>query len=200
MVNHLKRLLLLIAMTAWAQSIGVAASLFSNEASISPPGIIQLQTNQVRTEAQLLEDVRLDCIQKRRTICGKILKVLPDGLVIDSGYTNLMRDPLNRSWLVPGSAQAQQATNMVESDQPNCVCLGLVFLSNLPKKPARPAVHLYDYVNLTGYPAGQYIYTSVGDVRRTVRRFSAKLATAIEWNFNAIEKENQISSVENRTR
>jgi hypothetical protein len=189
-----------MAMTAWAQNIVVAASPLSNEASNSPPEIIQRQTNQVRSEAQRLEDIRLDCIQKRRTICGKILKVLPEGLVVDSGYTNIMRDPLNHSWLVPGSVQAQQATNLVEGDQPNCVCLGLVFLSNPPKKPAKPAARLHDYVILTGYPTGQYTYTSVGDLRRTVRRFSAKLAAAIEWNFNEIEKQNQTSSVENRAR
>jgi hypothetical protein len=200
MVNHLKRLLLFMALTARAQNVDVAASPLSNEASNSSPGMMQRQTNPVRTEAQRLEDIRLYCIQKRRTICGKILKVLPDGVVIDSGYTNIMRDPLNHSWLAPGSVQAQQATNLVEGDQPNCVCLGLVFLSNLPKKPSKPAARVYDYVNLTGYPAGQYTYTSVGDLRRTVRRFSAKLAAAIEWNFNEIEKQNQTSSVENRAR
>jgi len=178
MGNRLKLLLLFVATSTWAQSIAVA------------------QTNQ----AQLLEHTRLQCIQQRRIICGKIVKVLPDGLIIDSGYTNLMRDPLNHFWLVPASAKAERAVNLIEGDQPNCVCVGLVFLSNLPKRPAKPAAHLYDYVNLTGYPAGQYIYTSVGEVRRTVRRFSAKLAAAIEWNFNEIEKQNQVSSVENRSR
>jgi hypothetical protein len=35
--------------------------------------------------AQRYEQTRVDCIQARRTICGKILKVLPAGLVVDSG-------------------------------------------------------------------------------------------------------------------
>jgi len=157
--------------------------------------MIQSQANQGLTVAQRLEDIRLDCIQKRRTICGKILKVLPDGLVVDSGYTNLMRSPLNHSWLASGFAQAEPATNMVEGDQPNCVCIGLIFLTNLPKKPA---AKVYDYVNLTGYPTGQYTYTSVGDLRRTVRRFSAKLATSIQWHFDESEKQDQFSNFDNK--
>jgi hypothetical protein len=101
---------------AWAQNSDVAAAHFPSGVSNSPPEIIQRQTNQVLTMAQRIEDIRLDCIQKRRTFCGKILKVLPDGLVIDSGYTNIMRDPLNHSWLVPGSVKAEQATNLASSN------------------------------------------------------------------------------------
>jgi hypothetical protein len=34
------------------------------------------------------EQVRTGCIEGRRLICGKVLKILPDGLVVDSGYTD----------------------------------------------------------------------------------------------------------------
>jgi len=188
MVHQLKKLLLFAALPALAQNDNVAASHFSSEASNSPPGIIRSQTNQSPGMAQRLENIRLECIQNRRTICGKILQVLPDGLVIDSGYTNIMRDPLNRKWLIPGSVQGRHAANVVEGDQPACVCIGLVFLTDLPKKP-KPKV--YDYVNLIGYPTGQYTYTSVGDVRRTVRRFSAKLTHLVQRKFDESEKQNQ---------
>ena len=43
---------------------------------------------------QHVEELRAQCIQERRIICGKIVKILPDGIVVDSGYTNLMRAPL----------------------------------------------------------------------------------------------------------
>src|ERR1700728_4034466 len=78
---------------------------------------------------QAVETVRADCIQSRRIICGRILKVLPSGLVVDSGYTSLMRHPLDRSWLVPSTVQAEREPNLVEKNEPDCVCAGLVFVT-----------------------------------------------------------------------
>ena len=46
------------------------------------------QTNSSLTAFQHSEQIRADCLQGRRLICGKILKVLPDGLVVESGYTD----------------------------------------------------------------------------------------------------------------
>ncbi len=135
---------------------------------------------------QRVGKARWDCIQSRRIICGKILKVQPDGLVIDSGYTNLMRPPLNRSWLAPGTVMAQRAVNFVEDNQPDAVCIGLVFLTDLPK---RPVPKVYDYVILTGYPTGKCVYTSVGDVRRTIRKFSAKFDKAVRWKMEESERQ-----------
>lgn len=133
-------------------------------------------------KAQRVEKIRLDCIQNRRLISGKILKIEPDGLIVDSGYTNLGRYPLNRSWLVPGTAIAARATNVIEGKQPDSICMGPVFLTDLPKvKGAKPK--LYDYVNLEAFPMGHCSYNSVGDLQRTVRRFSAKLVKAVQWQF-----------------
>lgn len=92
-----------------------------------------------------------------------------------------MRSPLNRSWLVPGAVEARAAVNLVEDNEPDAVCIGLVFLTDLPKKPVAKA---YDYVDLRGYLSGQYIYTSAGDVRRTIRRFSTKLSKAVQWKLD----------------
>jgi hypothetical protein len=165
-------MLLLVALPVWAQTNSAPAALPS-------------QTNQSLSRSQQIEAFRAECIQHRRTICGKILKVLPDGLVVESGYTNLMRAPLNHSWLAPGSVKAMLAANLVEGQQPDCVCVGLVFLTNLPKKPAPK---LYDYVDITGFPEGSYTYTSVGDLRRTVRRFSTKLSKAVQWHLDERDK------------
>jgi hypothetical protein len=142
------------------------------------------EQGQTRTNAGLAmllhdEKVRADCIKGRRLICGKILQIRPDGLVVESGYTNLLRDPLTRSWLVPGTVTASRAVHLIENDEPGGVAVGRVFVTDFPKsrkvKPAR-----YDYVIIEGYPAGQYTYTSLGTIRRTVRHFSAVLTVAVD--------------------
>jgi hypothetical protein len=157
--------------------------------SNSPAETFQIQTNQDFSFAQRVEEIRMACIEGRRSICGKILKVLPDGLVVDSGYTNLLRAPLNRSWLAPGTVSATRASNVIEGNEPNSICIGLVFLTDLPKSHgAKPKPKLYDYVLIVGYPAGQYTYTSVGNVQRTVRKFSASLNAAVNWKLNNSEK------------
>jgi hypothetical protein len=186
---RLNTLFLFVAMPALAQSNNVASTNHSIEIPNSPPGKFQSQTNQSLSMAQRIEEIRMDCIQNRRIICGKILKVLPDGLVIDSGYTNLMRPPLNRSWLLPGTVVAVRATNLVEENQPDSVCIGLVFLTDLPKTPGTKPKR-YDYVNLEVFPTGQYTYTSVGDLQRTVRKFSTQLVKAVQWKLDESEKQN----------
>jgi hypothetical protein len=136
------------------------------------------------------EQVRAECLQGRRMVCGRILKVLPDGLVVESGYTDLLRPPVNHSWLVSGSVTTSRPGNQVEGREPEAVCVGVVFLTDIPKgrrATARPKP--LDYVILLGYPAGQYTYTSVGTVQKTVRRFSANLLTAVKWNVDAAEKQ-----------
>src|SRR5579864_8919232 len=90
-------------------------------------------TNDGLSGALRFQKVRMDCIRARRIICGKIIKVLPDGLVVESGYTNLMRAPLNKSWLIPGTVTATRPTDLVEANEPDAVCVGLVFLADLPK-------------------------------------------------------------------
>ena len=180
--------LAVVALSAPAQGQSVALTNRLGTGSNDQAGIIQNQRGPNLAEAQRVEQIRAACIQSRRRICGKILQVTPDGLVIDSGYTNLMREPLNRSWLVPGTAAATRATNVIEANQPGSVCLGLVFLTEIPRKPdAKP--RLYDYVNLEAFPAGQYTWTSVGDVQRPLRRFSTKIEKAIEWRLDETGKQ-----------
>jgi len=120
------------------------------------------------------EQIRARCLEGRRSICGKIIRIFPDGLLIEAGYTNLLREPLTKSWLVPATVTASLAPNPVESKEAGAICFGTVFLSDLPRgKP-----HLYDYVILCGYPTGEMAYTSVG-IKKTARRFSANLDKAV---------------------
>jgi len=127
------------------------------------------------------EDVHAACVEGRRYICGKVLQILPDGLVVDSGYAELLKPPFNRSWVVAGEASVQRDPAAVEQKRPDAVCIGIIFLTAVPKKPA---VQLYDYVVLHGYPAGEQTYAAVPGVLKTVRRFSGSLERAVELNKN----------------
>ena len=157
--------------------VGAIPNLQDGNAS-HPPGNPSNVSRQERASAQAAEKVRAECIQGRRTICGRILKVLPDGLVVESGYTSLMRPPLDKSWLVPGTVPAAREPNLVEGSEPACVCVGLVFLSDIPKsRSLKPKP--YDYVVIQAYPAGQYHLHLGRALQRTARRFSALLQTAV---------------------
>jgi hypothetical protein len=179
--------LMFLSLLATVVAFGQSNSVPTNSPAQSPssqPGISAGSTNSNLAAARLAEQVRADCIKGRRQICGRILKVLPEGLVVESGYTNLLREPLTSSWLLPGTVAAGQAAHLVESKEPGAMCAGLVFLTDLPRaKPFPPKE--YDYVNIQGYPAGQFTYTSVGTIQRTVRRFSAVLVKAVAMNLQA---------------
>ena len=122
------------------------------------------------------EQIRTACVQGRRLICGRVLKVLPDGLVVESGYTDLLRPPLTQSWVVPSTAVASRDSAAVELNEPGTPCIGLVFLTDLPK---RGKVNNYDYVVIMGYPAGKYSYTPAPGVEKMIRKFAAGLETAV---------------------
>jgi hypothetical protein len=135
----------------------------------------------------LEEKIRAECIADRRSVCGRIMKILPDGLVVESGYPSLQRLPLSRSWLIPGTAVAQRDPTLVESREPGTLCVGMVYLTDFPKtRRAKPK--LYDYVVIEAYPAGEYTYTSVGEVHHTVRHFSAILEKAVKSNWDVAVK------------
>jgi hypothetical protein len=184
MFNKITMLFLLAA-------VGCKTAVTNHPDEATNPSPEQLQNQTKRDQISPIfhdrETVRAICIEGRRLVCGKILEVLPDGLVVDSGYTDLLRQPLIQSWLVPGTVKASRAENLLEENKPGANCIGLVFLTNLPKgKKFKPAQ--YDYVIIEGYPAGQYTYTSVGSVQRTVRQFSASLNGAVNWNLKTSRK------------
>jgi len=179
-------LLLMVGAIGWTQNEAGAAEA-------SPPveplsgSAMSLATNQVpRTE-----QIRSACIEGRRFICGRVLEVTPDGLVVDSGYRQLLSPPFNHNWVVRGTAQVSREANAVEAQKPDAVCVGLVFLSNIPK---RPPVRVYDYVVIHGYPAGSHSYMPVPGVEKTIRRFSASLERAVEFNADRPEYEVCISN------
>ena len=182
-------LLVFVVLSAPAQTNPGVLTNWPDAGSNAGTGTGQFQTNESLAMAQRVEEIRAVCIENRRRICGKILKVLPEGLVVDSGYTNLMREGLNPSWLLPGTVVATRAANLIENQQAGSFCIGLVFLTDVPKTPG-PKPKTFDYVNLEAFPAGQFTYTSVGEIQRTVRRFSSKLVKAVQWRLDQDEKQN----------
>ena len=180
-------LLFLVVCAAASAQTNLAPPTARTESNLNSASNVT-QNAEVLAAAQHIEELRAQCIQERRLICGKILKVLPEGLVVDSGYSSLLQTPPNGTWLLPGTVVATRDTNVVERAQPDAICLGQVFLTDLPKsKGAKPKQ--FDYVKLEGFRIGQYTYTSVGDVHRTVRKFSCKLGNAVRWKFEEGEKQ-----------
>jgi hypothetical protein len=135
--------------------------------------------------ARKSEQVRAACIEGRRYVAGRVLLVLPEGLVVDSGYSRLLEAPLNHSWLTPAIASLNRDPHAVEENKADAICIGPVFLSHIPK---RPTVKPYDYVVLHGYPAGEFTYSPVPGIQKTVRRFSASLDRAVQINLNRESK------------
>jgi hypothetical protein len=150
--------------------------------------------SQGQATRQLSEQLRSQCIAGRRSICGKILRVFPGGILVESGYTNLARAPLTKSWLIPGTVTAARGEKLVETREPGALCIGTVFLTDLPRgKP-----HPYDYVVIAGYPTGDFTYTSVGSVRKTVRKFSANVDKAVRTILDAAQKSGQKEPIAGR--
>jgi hypothetical protein len=164
----------------------------TNDLTMATAAVARDETSQSAQGVLRPEQIRAECLQGRRIICGRILKVLPGGLVVDSGYTDLLRPPLNASWLVPGNVVASRPANLVESREARSVCVGVVFVTDVPKAHGTGAKpRPYDYVVLLGYPAGQSTYVSVGTIHKTVRRFSANLFQAVKLNLVAAESSAQ---------
>ncbi len=142
-------------------------------------------TNQALASNQRAAEIRAACINGRRCVCGRVIKIVPEGLIVDSGYTALMLPPFNQSWVFSGGALVSRDVKLLERNEPAGPCIGTVLITDIPK---RPPVKLYDYVVLQGYPAGEYLYTPVPGVEKTIRKFAAGLDTAVKIKLETGEK------------
>jgi hypothetical protein len=181
MVSKLALIMCLPALTGWAETSLVTST---NVPASARPLSAQEQARAL-DEARRAEQIRTTCIEGRRFISGRVVQVTPDGLVVDSGYSRLLSAPFNHSWVVRGTALVDRDASAVEEKRPDALCVGLVFLSNIPK---RPAVKNYDYVVIHGYPAGEYCYVPVPGVQKIIRRFSASLERAVQINVERERK------------
>jgi hypothetical protein len=164
---------------SWVLIDGGALRAQTNGSPVSPDSTATNRAVELNP-AERVEDTRIASINSRRRICGRIVQILPDGLVVDSGYLSLLRPELGRYWLIRGNVVAKKTENLVEENTPGAVCSGLVFIGDLPK---RPKAKLYDYVVLQGYPVGTKTYLSLGTIQRTVRKYSAALVKAVDANL-----------------
>src|SRR5947207_5396630 len=103
------------------------------------------QINQIYVPDQRAAHIRAACIDGRRCVCGKVIKIVPEGLIVESGYTALLNPPFTGSWVIPGGALVNRDAKLIERNEPASPCIGTVLLADFPK---RPAVKLYDYVLL----------------------------------------------------
>ena len=161
-------------------------------AFILPALFVGAQTNtanssstNLSTNFSRIEQVRAACVEGRRYICGRVVQVTPDGLVVDSGYTGLLKPPLHTSWVIPANVSPTRDSNAIEAATPDSPCIGLVYVTDIPKKPV---ASVNDYVVLHVYPAGQYVYTPVAPVQKTIRKFSAGLDTAVKLSLESAQK------------
>jgi hypothetical protein len=143
------------------------------------------QTNQMSARDQRAAEIRAACINGRRCVCGKVVKIVPEGLVVDSGYTALMDPPFTQSWVISGGALVNRDAKLLERSEPASPCIGTVLLTDYPR---RPAVKLYDYVLLQAYPAGEYLYTPVPGIQKPIRKFAGGLDTAVKLKLETVEK------------
>jgi hypothetical protein len=170
------KLFLLIFFSAWLPAVAQTNITSSTN-----------QTNQtaVRDREQRAAEIRTACINGRRCVCGKVIKIVPEGLIVESGYTALMEPPFTESWVIPGGALVNRDSKLLERSEPASPCFGTVLLTDLPR---RPVVKLYDYVLLQAYPAGEYLYTPVPGVQKPIRKFAGGLDTAIKIKLETAEK------------
>jgi hypothetical protein len=155
----------------------------SNQVAVASNAVTS-QIQQPHPPKKDAREIRAACIVGRRIICGRVLEVTHDGIVVDSGYTSIMQPPFNHSWVVPAETAPKRPTNILEGTAPDSPCVGLVFLTDIPR---RPPVHQYDYVIIHGYPAGTYDYKPLKGISKNIRRFSAGLEKAVELNLRAPE-------------
>ena len=157
---------------------GCAHEKLPVKAQTSPPQpvLAAVSTNSMGSTPVRAEQIRTDCVKGRRLICGRVLAIVPDGVVVDSGYTDLLRPPLTQSWVVPGTATAHRDPTVLELNEPGTPCIGLAFVTDIPK---RPKVNNNDYVIIMGYPAGEHDYSPAPNVVKTIRKFAAGLETAV---------------------
>jgi hypothetical protein len=156
--------------------------LFSALVPASAQTNVTSSTNEMSVRDQRIAEIRTACINGRRCVCGKVIKVVPEGLIVDSGYTALMDPPFTQSWVIPSGALVNRDKKLLERSEPASPCIGTILLTDFPK---RPAVSLYDYVLLQGYPAGEYLYTPVPGVQKSIRKFAGGLDTAVKLQLKS---------------
>lgn len=110
-------------------------------------------------------------IQRSRTISGKIIQKIPEGLLVDSGREDI--DQVGHTdveFNARGDMSTSKTVTLQEGDTAGALCLGLVLLADHPRYN-----QLVDdnVVVVLAYPDGQFSYKAVSGGQKTVRKFTA---------------------------
>jgi hypothetical protein len=98
---------------------------------------------------------------------------------------------LKGDWHFPATVVATRDPHLVEDKTPGSICVGQVFLTDLPRKRrSKIKINQYEYVVLNAYPAGSFTYTSPENIPHTVRRFACGLESAVQLRLEAGDQTN----------
>src|SRR5258705_451968 len=114
-----RRLWLIMVMLFSAVSLALVAVAQTNTNVASST----IQTNQTNATAvadpvQRAAEIRAACIEGRRCVCGKVIKIVPEGLIVESGYTALMEPPFTGAWVIPSGALVNRDPKLIERSEP----------------------------------------------------------------------------------
>src|SRR5438045_2568281 len=81
----------------WGLGFGIWSLLFAIFPSSAQTNS-NLPSSYAATNASRAEQIRSACVEGRRYVSGKVLQITTDGLIVDSGYPDLLNPPFNKSW------------------------------------------------------------------------------------------------------
>jgi hypothetical protein len=131
--------------------------------------------------AQELDALKKNFAQGSRTISGRIIQKIPEGLLVDSGREDI--DEVGHKDIEfdsQGNMATSLTTTVQEGDTAGATCLGLVLLEDHP----RAAELVDDNVVVTiGYPDGQFSYKAVSGGQKTIRKFTTDFNKAFSSKY-----------------
>ena len=135
-------------------------------------------------KARQLEGLKAIFASKSRTVSGKIIQKIPEGLLVESGQSEI--DQVGHTDVEfdrMGNMSTSTTATLQEGDTARSLCLGLVLLEDHPRYD-----QLVDdnVVVILAYPDGQFSYKSVGGGQKTVRKFTADFNRAFTNHYPAV--------------
>jgi hypothetical protein len=105
------------------------------------------------------EKLKGDLIKESRTISGKVIQKIPEGLLVDNAWSSYV-------------------TETIREPSPATEYTSLCLLIDYPEYDQTVDG---DYIHILAYPAGQYVYTTVNNSQKTVRKFTVDFQKAIDY-------------------
>jgi hypothetical protein len=126
-----------------------------------------------------LEMGKAECAQSRKTVSGKVIQKIEEGLLVDSGREALDEVGVTTShYYANGDASGGTTDAVFEGTKPGATCLGLVLLEDDPDYDQIVDDNL---VQAIAYPDGQFTYTTANNSSKTIRRFTMDFNKAFDY-------------------